>query len=158
MVFATEGLPSTTAFDNVNLVLQDPENRAQVIKDTGAVATFVISNKNKTITATYTVDFKYEGTVSLGEYKKVKNDDDDNPDAEADITLYLSDESFDDLATDKTSAKWLIFTGKLKTKGSILKGRAVEAALKWARTKHEELVKNGATNLEANAATIPAIV
>jgi putative sterol carrier protein len=151
MPLAIEGLPSTASFDNVHLVLQNSENRAQVIKDTGAIATFVITNKDKSITASYTVDFKNEGTVKLGEHEGKEED--------VDITLYLSDESFHDLATDKTSAKWLIFTGKLKTKGSILKGRTVEAALKWARGKHEEIIKNGGkVDASAPATTISATV
>lgn len=72
MPLATEGLPSTASFDNVHLVLQSAENRAQVIKDTAAIATFVITNKDKSITASYTVDFKNEGTVKLGEYEGKK--------------------------------------------------------------------------------------
>ncbi|KAJ6513341.1 SCP2 sterol-binding domain-containing protein [Mycena sanguinolenta] len=102
--------------------MPDAERAAQ-IKKTNGIFQLDVSNAEKQ-TATWTIDLKKTGTIYKGPAKP-----------KADVTIILSDETLNDLATGKLNGQKAFMTGKLKTKGNMMLATKLDGVLKAASTK-----------------------
>ncbi|KAH9928417.1 sterol-binding-like protein [Amylocystis lapponica] len=74
--------------------------------------------------AIWTIDLKSTGSVYKGAAKAKPN-----------VTILLSDETFEQLAVGKLDGQKAFMTGKLKTKGNMMFATKLDGVLKSARTK-----------------------
>ncbi|KAF7374964.1 Fatty acid-binding protein [Mycena sanguinolenta] len=102
--------------------MPDAEKAAQ-IKKTNGIFQLDVSNDKKE-TATWTIDLKKTGTIYKGPAKP-----------KADVTIILSDETLNDLATGKLNGQKAFMTGKLKTKGNMMLATKLDGVLKAASNK-----------------------
>jgi len=107
-----------SVFDGYN----EEEKKAQIKKTNGV---FELRVKNAEGTeATWTIDLKSTGTVYKGAPKSKPN-----------VTIMLSDETFEQLAAGKLDGQKAFMTGKLKTKGNMMFATKLDGVLKSAKTK-----------------------
>lgn len=126
---AVEGIPSTENFDQVRVALEDREFAKKLTEETGLLCVLNIQADTGDTTASYVLDLKNEGTIANG-----TND-------AAEVIITMKNTPFKDLCDKKTSAKWLIFTGKAKRtgSGSLLQARLIEPALRKAQEHYVKL-------------------
>lgn len=122
-----EGIPSTVEFEHIRIALEDREFAAKMVKDTGVLVVFNISDDKGEKTAHYVLDLKKEGTIKIGE------------DESADCIFSMKETPWADLVAKKTSPKWLLFTGKAKHTGSIITARLVEPALRKVQDHYKKI-------------------
>ncbi|KAL1949661.1 hypothetical protein VTO73DRAFT_8542 [Trametes versicolor] len=72
----------------------------------------------------WTIDLKQTGTVYKGAPKQKAN-----------VTILLSDDTFQQLAEGKLDGQKAFMTGKLKTKGNMMFATKLDGILKAAKTK-----------------------
>ncbi|KAJ6577191.1 SCP2 sterol-binding domain-containing protein [Mycena capillaripes] len=99
--------------------MPDAEKAAK-IKKTNGVFQLDVSNAEKE-TATWTIDMKKTGTVTKGAAKP-----------KADVTIILSDDTLQELASGKLNGQKAFMTGKLKTKGNMMLATKLDGVLKAA--------------------------
>ncbi|KAJ7052553.1 SCP2 sterol-binding domain-containing protein [Mycena amicta] len=102
--------------------MSDAEREAQVKKVNGIIVLQVTNPAGDT--ASWTLDLKKEGTVSLGPAK-----------TKADVTVILSDDTLVDLASGKLNGQKAFMTGKLKTKGNMMLATKLDSVLKAGKPK-----------------------
>ncbi|KAI0925835.1 hypothetical protein AcV5_008461 [Taiwanofungus camphoratus] len=107
-----------TVFEGYN----DEEKKAQIKKTNGIFELRVKNAEGKE--AIWTIDMKTSGTVYKGEAKSKPN-----------VTLLMSDETFQQLAEGKIDGQKAFMTGKLKTKGNMMFATKLDSVLKAAKTK-----------------------
>ncbi|KAI0951005.1 hypothetical protein AcW1_008163 [Taiwanofungus camphoratus] len=107
-----------TVFEGYN----DEEKKAQIKKTNGIFELRVKNVEGKE--AIWTIDMKTSGTVYKGEAKSKPN-----------VTLLMSDETFQQLAEGKIDGQKAFMTGKLKTKGNMMFATKLDSVLKAAKTK-----------------------
>lgn len=73
---------------------------------------------------TWTIDLKKKGEVTQGPAKP-----------KADVTISLSDETFQSLADGKLNGQKAFMSGKLKVKGNIMLATKLDTVLKSAQSK-----------------------
>ncbi|KAF7327500.1 SCP2 domain-containing protein [Mycena kentingensis (nom. inval.)] len=105
--------------------MSDAEKAAQVKKarTVNGVIELEVTNAEKT-TATWTLDLKKTGTVSLGKAKP-----------KADVTVILADDTLMDLASGKLNGQKAFMTGKLKTKGNMMLATKLDSVFKAGRLR-----------------------
>lgn len=107
-----------SVFDGYN----DEEKAAQIKKTNGIFELRVKNAEGKE--GIWTIDMKKTGTVYKGEAKTKPN-----------VTLIMSDETFQQLAEGKLDGQKAFMTGKLKTKGNMMFATKLDGVLKAAKTK-----------------------
>ncbi|OSX57797.1 hypothetical protein POSPLADRAFT_1061474 [Postia placenta MAD-698-R-SB12] len=107
-----------TVFDSYN----DEEKKAQIKKTNGIFELRVKNMEGQE--AVWTIDMKTSGSVYKGESKTKPN-----------VTLIMSDETFQQLAEGKLDGQKAFMTGKLKTKGNMMFATKLDGVLKAAKTK-----------------------
>ncbi|KAF9818554.1 hypothetical protein IEO21_02659 [Rhodonia placenta] len=107
-----------TVFDSYN----DEEKKAQIKKTNGIFELRVKNTEGQE--AVWTIDMKTSGSVYKGESKTKPN-----------VTLIMSDETFQQLAEGKLDGQKAFMTGKLKTKGNMMFATKLDGVLKAAKTK-----------------------
>ncbi|OCH93052.1 sterol-binding-like protein [Obba rivulosa] len=105
-------------FDGYN----DEERKAQIKKTNGIFELRIKNAEGKE--GIWTIDLKSTGTVYKGAAK-----------SKANVTILMSDETFQDLAAGKTDGQKAFMTGKLKTKGNMMFATKLDGVLKAAQTK-----------------------
>ncbi|OBZ72264.1 Fatty acid-binding protein [Grifola frondosa] len=105
-------------FDGYN----EEEKKAQIKKTNGIFELRVKNEAGKE--AIWTIDLKTNGTVYKGTAKSKPN-----------VTILLSDDTFQQLAQGKLDGQKAFMTGKLKTKGNMMFATKLDGVLKSARTK-----------------------
>lgn len=119
---STAKFPASVAFDQINAALANDADRADAVKQGGAVFAFTLKNPAGE-TESWNLDLKKEGKVSKGLGEKPT------------VTLALSDKDFGELAAGKANAQRLFMSGKLKIKGDVMKASKMEPILKKAQSK-----------------------
>ncbi|OJT02441.1 Fatty acid-binding protein [Trametes pubescens] len=100
----------------------DEEKKSQIKKVNGV---FEMRVKNAEGTeGVWTIDLKQTGTVYKGAPKQKAN-----------VTILLSDDTFQQLAEGKLDGQKAFMTGKLKTKGNMMFATKLDGILKAAKTK-----------------------
>ncbi|KAJ3490829.1 hypothetical protein NLI96_g1144 [Meripilus lineatus] len=99
------------------------EERKQQIKKTNGIFELRVKNAGGQ-EGIWTIDLKNTGSVYLGEAKPKPN-----------VTILLSDETFQDLAAGKVDGQKAFMTGKLKTKGNMMFATKLDGVLKAAKAK-----------------------
>ncbi|EMD33998.1 hypothetical protein CERSUDRAFT_117517 [Gelatoporia subvermispora B] len=105
-------------FDGYN----DEEKKAQIKKTNGIFELRLKNAEGKE--GIWTIDLKTTGSVYKGAAKSKPN-----------VTILMSDETFQDLAAGKTDGQKAFMTGKLKTKGNMMFATKLDGVLKAAKTK-----------------------
>ncbi|KAH8100158.1 sterol-binding-like protein [Cristinia sonorae] len=100
----------------------DEEKKAQ-IKKTNGIFEIRLKNANGE-EGIWTIDLKTTGSVYKGESKSKPN-----------VTILMSDETFQQLATGKLDGQKAFMTGKLKTKGNMMFATKLDGVLKSAKAK-----------------------
>ncbi|KAI0084138.1 sterol-binding-like protein [Irpex rosettiformis] len=100
----------------------DQEKKAQ-IKKTNGIFELQIKNAEGN-QATWTIDLKNTGTIYKGTAK-----------SKANVTIILSDETFQQLADGKLDGQKAFMTGKLKTKGNMMFATKLDGVLKATKSK-----------------------
>ncbi|GBE88308.1 sterol-binding-like protein [Sparassis latifolia] len=110
------------ALNDVFAAYSDEEKKAQLKKTNGI---FELHVKNDAgAEATWTIDLKTLGAVHKGAGTAKPN-----------VTIMLSDETFEQLALGKLDGQKAFMTGKLKTKGNIMFATKLDGVLKASRAK-----------------------
>ncbi|KAF8556207.1 sterol-binding-like protein [Imleria badia] len=104
--------------------LTDAERAAQ-IKKTAAIFELRITNANKT-EAVWTIDLKDKGTLYAGPVQAP---------AKAGVTLLMSDDTFEQIASGKIDGQKAFMAGKLKSKGNIMLATKLGGVLGTANAK-----------------------
>ncbi|KZT73042.1 sterol-binding-like protein [Daedalea quercina L-15889] len=100
----------------------DEEKKAQIKKTNGVFELRVKNAEGKE--GIWTIDMKSTGSVYKGQAKSKPN-----------VTLIMSDETFQQLAEGKLDGQKAFMTGKLKTKGNMMFATKLDGVLKVAKTK-----------------------
>jgi len=101
------------------------EKAAQLKKNNGI---FELRIKNATEKeAAWTIDLKKTGAVKKGEAKSLG--------LKPDVTIFLADETFVEIADGKTTGQKAFMTGKLKTKGNMMLATKLDGLLKNTKGK-----------------------
>lgn len=120
-----EGFKASEILAQLNDVfsgLNDEEKKAQIKKTNGI---FELKVKNAAgQEETWTIDLKTLGSVYKGAPKTKPN-----------VTILLSDETFEQLATGKLDGQKAFMTGKLKTKGNMMFATKLDGVLKASKAK-----------------------
>ncbi|KAG6374328.1 SCP2 sterol-binding domain-containing protein [Boletus reticuloceps] len=104
--------------------LSDSERAAQ-IKKTAAIFELHIKNADKQ-EAVWTLDLKDTGTIYAGPVKAP---------AKPGVTLIMSDETFEQVASGKMDGQKAFMTGKLKSKGNLMLATKLAGVLGTTKTK-----------------------
>ncbi|GJF00054.1 SCP2 sterol-binding domain-containing protein [Phanerochaete sordida] len=100
----------------------DEEKKAQIKKTNGI---FELRVKNAAgAEGVWTIDLKNTGSVYKGPAKQKAN-----------VTIILSDDTFQQLAEGKLDGQKAYMTGKLKTKGNMMFATKLDGVLKATKTK-----------------------
>ncbi|KAI9567343.1 sterol-binding-like protein [Boletus coccyginus] len=102
----------------------EAERTAQV-KKTAAIFELRVTNAQKQ-EAVWTIDLKDKGTIYAGPVRAP---------AKAGVTILVSDDTFEQLATGKMDGQKAFMTGKLKTKGNMMLATKLSGVLATARAK-----------------------
>ncbi|ORY50678.1 sterol-binding protein [Leucosporidium creatinivorum] len=124
MTLADSDIPSSKLFDLINdgiSKMSDDEKKKNIKNVNGIFEMRVKSGKKEGV---WTIDLKKEGKVYEGPAKP-----------KADVTISLSDEAFDNLASGKANAQKLFMSGKIKVKGNIMLATKLDTVLKGAQAK-----------------------
>ncbi|KAI0787961.1 sterol-binding-like protein [Fomes fomentarius] len=105
-------------FSNYN----EQEKKSQIKKTNGIFELRVKNAEGKE--AVWTIDLKTTGTVYKGE-----------PKSKANVTIILSDDTFQQLAEGKLDGQKAFMSGKLKTKGNMMFATKLDGVLKSAKAK-----------------------
>ncbi|KAI0709984.1 sterol-binding-like protein [Earliella scabrosa] len=100
----------------------EQERKSQIKKTNGIFEMRVKNAEGKE--AVWTIDLKTTGTVYKGE-----------PKTKANVTIMMSDETFQQLAEGKLDGQKAFMSGKLKTKGNMMFATKLDGILKAAKTK-----------------------
>ncbi|KAI0636072.1 sterol-binding-like protein [Trametes polyzona] len=100
----------------------EEEKKAQIKKTNGIFEMRVKNAEGKE--AVWTIDLKQTGTVYKGAPKQKAN-----------VTILLSDDTFQQLAEGKLDGQKAFMTGKLKTKGNMMFATKLDGVLKAAKAK-----------------------
>ncbi|KAI0325443.1 sterol-binding-like protein [Cubamyces sp. BRFM 1775] len=100
----------------------DEEKKAQIKKTNGIFEMRVKNAEGKE--AVWTIDLKSTGTVYAGAPKQKAN-----------VTIIMSDDTFQQLAEGKLDGQKAFMSGKLKTKGNMMFATKLDGILKAAKTK-----------------------
>ncbi|EGP87871.1 unnamed protein product [Zymoseptoria tritici ST99CH_1A5] len=117
--------PSSAAFDAISDALNSDKERKDAVKQGGAVFAFNLKNAQGQEQAWH-IDLKETGKVGKGAAPEGKK---------ADVTLNLTDASFQQLIDGKANAQKLFMSGKLKVKGNVMKATKLDPILKKAQNK-----------------------
>lgn len=107
-----DGFKASDVFSKLGATLSnlsDAERTAHV-KKTAAIFELRITNAQKQ-EAVWTIDLKEQGTIYAGPVRAP---------AKAGVTVSMSDDTFDQLASGKIDGQKAFMTGKVKTKGNIM--------------------------------------
>jgi len=99
------------------------EERKGHIKKTNGIFELKVTNDVKE-EAVWTIDMKKTGTIYKGSAKP-----------KADVTLILTDQVLNELATGKLNGQKAFMTGKLKTKGNVMLATKLDGLFKITKTK-----------------------
>lgn len=100
----------------------DEEKKAQIKKTNGIFELRVKNAEGKE--GVWTIDLKDTGSVYKGAAKQKPN-----------VTIILSDDTFQQLAEGKLDGQKAYMTGKLKTKGNMMFATKLDGVLKATKTK-----------------------
>jgi len=100
----------------------DEEKKAQIKKTNGIFELLIKNTEGKE--ATWTIDLKNTGTIYKGAAK-----------TKANVTIILSDDTFQQLADGKMDGQKAFMTGKLRTKGNMMFATKLDGVLKATKTK-----------------------
>ncbi|KAH9902625.1 sterol-binding-like protein [Cubamyces menziesii] len=100
----------------------DEEKKAQIKKTNGIFEMRVKNAEGKE--AVWTIDLKSTGSVYKGAPKQKAN-----------VTIIMSDDTFQQLAEGKLDGQKAFMSGKLKTKGNMMFATKLDGILKAAKTK-----------------------
>ncbi|KAI8982730.1 sterol-binding-like protein [Trametes punicea] len=120
-----EGFKSSATLEALAKVFEsysEEEKKAQIKKTNGIFEMRVKNAEGKE--AVWTIDLKSTGTVYKGEPKQKAN-----------VTIIMSDDTFQQLAEGKIDGQKAFMTGKLKTKGNMMFATKLDGILKAAKTK-----------------------
>ncbi|GAA6010018.1 hypothetical protein JCM10207_007521 [Rhodosporidiobolus poonsookiae] len=124
MPLADSDISSSKLFDLIQDGLgkmSDAERKDQMKKVNGIFEMRVKGGKKEGI---WTIDLKKKGEVYQGAAKP-----------KADVTISLSDETFQQLADNKINGQKAFMSGKLKVKGNIMLATKLDTVLKGAQAK-----------------------
>ncbi|KAG8213239.1 sterol-binding-like protein [Butyriboletus roseoflavus] len=99
--------------------------RTAQIKKTAAIFELRLTNAKKQ-EAVWTIDLKDEGTIYKGPVRAP---------AKAGVTLLMSDDTFEQLASGTLDGQKAFMTGKLKTRGNVMLATKLGAVLETANGK-----------------------
>ncbi|PLW31658.1 hypothetical protein PCANC_07856 [Puccinia coronata f. sp. avenae] len=122
---AIEGIKSSTIIEMIALgisKMSEAEKKKQMGTINGIFQMNVKSTAGKE--GTWTIDFKKEGKVYQGPAKP-----------KADVTINLSDDTFQALADGKLNGQKAFMSGQLKVKGNIMLATKLDILLKAAKSK-----------------------
>jgi len=120
-----DGIKSSAIIESVALgisKLDADERKNQMKKVNGIFQLNVKSSAGKE--GTWTIDFKREGKVYQGPAKP-----------KADVTINLSDDTFQALADGKLNGQKAFTSGKLKVKGNIMLATKLDVIFQVAKSK-----------------------
>ncbi|EKM58390.1 uncharacterized protein PHACADRAFT_26889 [Phanerochaete carnosa HHB-10118-sp] len=100
----------------------DEEKKAQLKKTNGIFELRIKNAEGKE--GIWTIDLKNSGSIYKGEAKQKPN-----------VTILLSDDTFQQLAEGKLDGQKAYMTGKLKTKGNMMFATKLDGVLKATKTK-----------------------
>jgi len=122
---AIEGIKSSAIIEMIALgvsKMSEAEKKKQMSAVNGIFQMNVKSGSGKE--GTWTIDFKKEGKVYQGTAKP-----------KADVTINLSDDTFQSLADGKLNGQKAFMGGQLKVKGNIMLATKLDVLLKAAKSK-----------------------
>lgn len=122
---AIDGIKSSAIIESVALgisKLNEDEKKSQMKRVNGIFQMNVKSSAGKE--GTWTIDFKKEAKVYQGPAKP-----------KADVTINLSDETFQALADGKLNGQKAFTSGKLKVKGNIMLATKLDVIFQVAKSK-----------------------
>lgn len=124
MTLADDQIASSKLFDLISSGLEklSPDEKKSEIKKVNGI--FELKVKSGSKEGVWTIDLKKEGKVYKGTAKP-----------KADVTISLSDETFQQLADGKLNGQKAFMSGKLKVKGNIMLATKLDAVLKGAQAK-----------------------
>lgn len=125
MSLADSDIPASALFDLILSGLSkmtEAEKKGEIKKVNGIFEMRVKNGKGKE--GIWTIDLKKEGTVYKGGAKP-----------KADVTISLSDDTFQQLADGKLNGQKAFMSGKLKVKGNIMLATKLDTVLKGAQAK-----------------------
>ncbi|GAA5889541.1 hypothetical protein JCM6882_007064 [Rhodosporidiobolus microsporus] len=125
MPLADNDIASSKLFDLIQDSLGkmgDKEKQEQMKKVNGVFEMRVKNSKGKE--GTWTIDLKKKGEVYSGNAKP-----------KADVTISLSDDTFQKLADNKINGQKAFMSGQLKVKGNIMLATKLDTVLKGAQAK-----------------------
>ncbi|KAJ3551557.1 hypothetical protein NM688_g4629 [Phlebia brevispora] len=99
------------------------EEKKKEIKKTNGIFELRIKNAEGK-EAIWTIDLKTSGSIYKGQAKSKPN-----------VTLLMSDDTFQQLADGKLDGQKAFLTGKLKTKGNMMFATKLDGVLKATKTK-----------------------
>jgi len=100
------------------------EKQEQIKKTKGIFELEISDDKDKTKKAIWTIDLKNKGEVYKGPAKP-----------KADVTIIMTDTTFNELASGKLNGQKAFMTGKLKTKGNMMLATKLDSVLKASKAK-----------------------
>ncbi|CAN3359576.1 oleate-induced peroxisomal protein Pox18p [Diutina catenulata] len=113
-----DGFESGEVFELLQAAMSDEAIRKKAIAGAKAVIVFTLKNSTGK-QQSWVLDLKNEGTLAKVD-KVPKND----------VQLLLSDADFVKLANGNANGQKLFMSGKLKLKGNMMKGAAIEGVFK----------------------------
>lgn len=125
MSLAVDGFKSSKLFDLIKdgMSKMDDKEKAENMKKVNGI--FELKLKNDAgKEETWTIDLKKKGEVTKGPAKP-----------KADVTIQMSDATFQDLADGKLNGQKAFMGGKLKVKGNIMLATKLDTVLKGAQAK-----------------------
>ncbi|KAI0697968.1 sterol-binding-like protein [Cytidiella melzeri] len=105
-------------FDSYN----DEEKKGRIKKTNGIFELQIKNAEGKE--ATWTIDLKNTGSIYKGKAKQKAN-----------VTIILSDDTFQQLSDGKLDGQKAFMTGKLRTKGNMMFATKLDDVLKATKTK-----------------------